>query len=267
MPSLDSSRSTCLVACLVARPRAAARPCPIAETARDALCRTPRVALHRHSTRLACRSCSNTLPSTRCTASNENRLMSATWGVMTCSARLVGWLRGRLVKLGRGERGSAKLQCYCVIGAHPSLFGNPEAAGDSIIPTPASDQNEGIDKPRRGRGHDEALVSGRGVGNHGHGRKVQRTRQNTGACNKVRSRADAWVQDGPPPFQCIYQYRRNETHLGIRQTTRMCGEDIGFCCSALTESRRRACAIHDAASAWDEKPSASCMNSSRRVIR
>src|SRR5450631_2549072 len=146
MPSLDSSRSTCLVACLVARPRAAARPCPIAETARDALCRTPRVALHRHSTRLACRSCSNTLPSTRCTASNENRLMSATWGVMNCSARLVGWLRGRLVKLGRGERGSAKLQCYCVIGAHPSLFGNPEAAGDSIIPTPASDQNEGIDK-------------------------------------------------------------------------------------------------------------------------
>jgi hypothetical protein len=38
------------------------------------------------------------------------------------------------------------LQCYCVIGAHPSLFGNPEAAGDSIIPTPASEQNEGIDK-------------------------------------------------------------------------------------------------------------------------
>jgi hypothetical protein len=42
----------------------------------------------------------------------------------------------------------AKLQCYCVIGAHPSLFGNPEAAGDSIIPTPASEQNEGIDKLR-----------------------------------------------------------------------------------------------------------------------
>src|SRR5664279_2558605 len=33
MPSLDSSRSTCLMACFVTRPRANARPCPIMMTA------------------------------------------------------------------------------------------------------------------------------------------------------------------------------------------------------------------------------------------
>src|SRR5208337_3066233 len=146
MPSLDSSRSTCLVACLVARPRAAARPSPMAETASEALCSTPIVALHRLSTRLACRSCSNTLPSTRCTASNENRLMSATWGLMTCSARFVGCLRGRLVKTRWGESGLAKLQCYCVMAASPILFGNHGGAGDSIIPTLVREQNEGIHK-------------------------------------------------------------------------------------------------------------------------
>src|SRR5271166_4086013 len=146
MPSLDSSRSTCLVACLVARPRAAARPSPMAETASEALCSTPIVALHRLSTRLACRSCSNTLPSTRCTASNENRLMSATWGLMTCSARFVGCLRGRLVKTRWGESGLAKLQCYCVMAASPILFGNHGSAGDSIIPTLVREQNEGIHK-------------------------------------------------------------------------------------------------------------------------
>src|SRR5271165_811009 len=146
MPSLDSSRSTCLVACLVARPRAAARPSPMAETASEALCSTPIVALHRLSTRLACRSCSNTLPSTRCTASNENRLMSATWGLMTCSARFVGCLRGRLVKTRWGESGLAKLQCYCVMAASPILLGNAGGAGDSIIPTLAREQNEGIHK-------------------------------------------------------------------------------------------------------------------------
>ena len=69
-----------MVACLVTKPRAVARPSPMAETASEALCRTPIVALHRPLTRLACRSRSNTLPSTRCTASYENRLASATWG-------------------------------------------------------------------------------------------------------------------------------------------------------------------------------------------
>src|SRR5208337_1084240 len=127
MPSLDSSRSTCLVACLVARPRAAARPSPMAETARDALYRTPTVALHRLSTRLACRSCSNTLPSTRCTASNENRLMSATWGLMTCSARFVGCLRGRLDRTGWGEIGLQKFKCIALWLPHRFFLGITEA--------------------------------------------------------------------------------------------------------------------------------------------
>src|ERR1039457_1089778 len=59
IPSLDSSRSTCLMACFVTRPRASARPCPIVLTARDAVLMTPSVALARDSTRLACRSPSN----------------------------------------------------------------------------------------------------------------------------------------------------------------------------------------------------------------
>src|SRR6478609_9077319 len=56
IPWLDSSRSTCLMACLVTRPRARARPCPIVLTAREAVLMTPSVALASDSTRLACRS-------------------------------------------------------------------------------------------------------------------------------------------------------------------------------------------------------------------
>jgi hypothetical protein len=40
----DSSRSTCLIACLVVSPRANARPCPIVLTAREPVLMTPRVA-------------------------------------------------------------------------------------------------------------------------------------------------------------------------------------------------------------------------------
>src|SRR5271165_7192858 len=47
------------MACFVTRPRANARPCPMALTAREAVRMTPRVALARDSTRLACRSPSN----------------------------------------------------------------------------------------------------------------------------------------------------------------------------------------------------------------
>src|ERR1700730_13650355 len=56
IPSLDSSRSTCLIACLVTRPRARARPWPIVLTAREAVLMTPRVALVNDRIRLACRS-------------------------------------------------------------------------------------------------------------------------------------------------------------------------------------------------------------------
>ena len=45
IPALLSRRSTCLIACLSARPRACASACPITETANDAPVRTPSVPL------------------------------------------------------------------------------------------------------------------------------------------------------------------------------------------------------------------------------
>src|SRR5271169_4211712 len=75
MAGLESSRSTCLTACLSFRLRAAARPWPMVQTAREALCNTPRVALQSESTRLACRSCSSKPPRTSRTSLNENRCL------------------------------------------------------------------------------------------------------------------------------------------------------------------------------------------------
>ncbi len=56
MPLLLSSRSTCLTACLVTRPRACANAWPIIATASDAAAITPRAAPAKASIRLACKS-------------------------------------------------------------------------------------------------------------------------------------------------------------------------------------------------------------------
>ena len=50
---MDSSRSTCLIACLVTRPRARAKPCPIVLTATEAVSMTPRVAARARHAALA----------------------------------------------------------------------------------------------------------------------------------------------------------------------------------------------------------------------
>src|ERR1017187_782280 len=56
MPAFESNRSTCLIACLLNRPRAAANPSPMVETANDALVIIPCVAFASEYTRFACRS-------------------------------------------------------------------------------------------------------------------------------------------------------------------------------------------------------------------
>src|SRR5665811_2103437 len=56
MPAFESNRSTCLIACLLNRPRAAANPWPMVETANDALVIIPCVAFASEYTRFACRS-------------------------------------------------------------------------------------------------------------------------------------------------------------------------------------------------------------------
>src|ERR1019366_2800935 len=78
MLGLESRRSTCLVACLGFRPRAAASPWPMAQTARAAPRRTPRVASQSDSTRLACRSWPSTPPRTCLTWLMENRCFRMT---------------------------------------------------------------------------------------------------------------------------------------------------------------------------------------------
>src|SRR5450759_5175109 len=55
MPAFEN-RSTCLIACLLNRPRAAANPWPMVETANDALVIIPCVAFASEYTRFACRS-------------------------------------------------------------------------------------------------------------------------------------------------------------------------------------------------------------------
>src|ERR1035437_1345301 len=56
MPAFESNRSTCLIACLLNRPRAAANPWPMVETANDALVIIPCVAFASEYTRFTCRS-------------------------------------------------------------------------------------------------------------------------------------------------------------------------------------------------------------------
>ena len=56
--------TTCFTACLSFTLQATARLWPMVQTAREALCITPSVALQSASTRLACRSCSSKPPST-----------------------------------------------------------------------------------------------------------------------------------------------------------------------------------------------------------
>jgi hypothetical protein len=54
MPWLLNSRSTCLIACFVTKPRACASAWPITATASEAPLITPSVAPASESTRLAC---------------------------------------------------------------------------------------------------------------------------------------------------------------------------------------------------------------------
>src|SRR6195952_422014 len=85
IPWLDNSRSTCLIACLVRRPRARASPWPMVCTAREAVLRTPRVALAKDSTRLACRSPSNRPARKRCTSVKQS-----VWAGVISRLRIVG---------------------------------------------------------------------------------------------------------------------------------------------------------------------------------
>src|SRR5208283_2517872 len=142
MPGLDSSRSTCLIACLLARPRAAASPCPMAATASEAPCITPRVASHRLSMRLACRSAPSTPPSTWRTSLNENWLVMV--ALMTGSAAFGPWLRSRFGRWARAKSGSAKTHDLNAGVAHSILFGIPGGRADSFVPTPNKAQNEGM---------------------------------------------------------------------------------------------------------------------------
>src|SRR5271165_294582 len=142
MPGLDSSRSTCFIACLLARPRAAASPCPMAATASEAPCITPRVASHRLSMRLACRSAPSTPPSTWRTSLNENWLVMV--ALMTGSAAFGSWLRSRFGRWGPAKSGSAKTHDLNAGVAHSILFGIPSGRADSFIPTPSKAQNEGM---------------------------------------------------------------------------------------------------------------------------
>src|SRR5271168_3938907 len=98
MFGLESRRSTRLMACLRFRPRAAARPWPMVQTASEALCSTPRVASHSESTRLACRSWSSTPPRTWRTLLKENRrsLMTiVSLDLLLRAGRLVGSRSGK----------------------------------------------------------------------------------------------------------------------------------------------------------------------------
>src|SRR5271157_6427153 len=147
MPGLDSSRSTCFIACLLARPRAAASPCPMAATASEAPCITPRVASHRLSMRLACRSAPSTPPSTWRTSLNENWLVMV--ALMTGSAAFGSWLRSRFGRWGPAKSGSAKTHDLNAGVAHSILFGIPSGRADSFIPTPSKAQNEGMPEAPR----------------------------------------------------------------------------------------------------------------------
>ena len=75
IPWLASMRSTCLVACLVVRPRARAKPWPIIATASDADWITPNVAPANDSTRFACRSAPNSVCSELRMPSNESAVL------------------------------------------------------------------------------------------------------------------------------------------------------------------------------------------------
>src|SRR5271157_4091577 len=90
---LESRRSTCLIACLGFRPRAAARPRPIVQTASEALRSTPRVASESEATRLACRSWFSTPPRTWRTWLKENRCSRMTMvssDLLLLAGRFVG---------------------------------------------------------------------------------------------------------------------------------------------------------------------------------
>ena len=69
---VGNSRSTCLTACLVSRPRASARPWPIRPTASDADWIAPSVAPAKDFTRLACRSSPNSVSRKLWTPSKES---------------------------------------------------------------------------------------------------------------------------------------------------------------------------------------------------
>src|ERR1700712_3051118 len=90
IPWLDSRRSTCLTACLVASPRAKARPCPMSATASEADTIAPIVAPASDRTRLACRSSANRVRRKRWTLANEIWLLT---GIVSPPPDRAGWNR------------------------------------------------------------------------------------------------------------------------------------------------------------------------------
>ena len=98
MPRLDSRRSTCLIACLVQRPRASARPWPIMPTANEADWITPSVAPASDFTRLACNSSPNSGARKPWTPSNASGLRSVMTGSLAQSNGIEKVHTGKLGK-------------------------------------------------------------------------------------------------------------------------------------------------------------------------
>src|SRR5277367_5126089 len=142
MPSLDNNRSTCLMACLVTRPRARARPCPIVLTARDAVLMTPRVALARDTTRLACMSPSSRLATKRCTCVKQRVWFGCIAGPANCVA--CGETRQFRA---RGNRYMTAEQCESGQGHLESFHKVPQTRRIPLLPDTLSVEMRGSKSP------------------------------------------------------------------------------------------------------------------------
>src|SRR6478609_2767847 len=119
---LESNRSTCLIACLGFRLRAAARPWPIVQIANEPLCNTPRVASQRELTRLACRSCSSKPLRTSRIALYEKRSLTT---IVTPESMSGGRLAGHP---SAGNRPHNFARIYRLRRLHDSFRNYPAAA-------------------------------------------------------------------------------------------------------------------------------------------
>src|SRR5215210_9546167 len=130
IPWLDSRRSTCLTACLVASPRAKARPCPMSATASEADTIAPIVAPASNRTRLACRSSANRVRRKRWTLANEIWLLA---GIVSPPLDRSGWNRR---SAHRATQSAARYPSTIIRQAASSTFVNraPQAAFNSFAP-------------------------------------------------------------------------------------------------------------------------------------